>query len=110
MAPFEIRETPDATIIHVAQDLDIATSPDLEKAIAIAEARAKKIVVSLEHCTYCDSSALGVLIRTKKHLGDRLVTVVPIENRARRIFEITGLVAALEICDAWPESLASMAS
>lgn len=95
---FHVQQRGNANLIDVREDLDIATASTLESAIVIAECTsASRIVVSLESCPYCDSSALAALIRSKKRLGDRLTIVVPIESRTRRIFDMTGLSAKLDV-------------
>ena len=95
---FHVQQRGAASLIEVREDLDIATASTLESAIVIAECTSTaRIVVSLEHCPYCDSSGLAALIRSKKRLGDRLIVVVPLESRVRRVFEVTGLTAALDL-------------
>ena len=46
---------------------------------------------------YIDSTVLSVLIRQKRRAGAHLRIVVPPASRLRRIFEVTGLLARLDI-------------
>lgn len=69
----------------------------MESAIALAEQGAERIIVSLEYCRYCDSSALSVLFKARKRLGSRLVVVVPSTATTREIFAITGMTEMLEL-------------
>lgn len=102
---FHVQQRPLASVIEVGDDLDAFSSPALDRAITLAESASTPIVVSLEQCAYCDSSALGVLIRAKRRLDDRLYIVVPEDAMARRIFEIADLIDVLEIIENVPTSL-----
>jgi anti-anti-sigma regulatory factor len=66
----------DATVIFVTADLDIASG---------------------EHCPFCDSTGLGIFMRTKNRLGSTFAVVVPQDSRCRRIFEVTKLDAILPV-------------
>jgi len=95
---FEVERRGDASIIHVDDDLDIASKDHLSDALARAEqAAAPRVIVSLERCLYCDSSGLAELIRAHKRLGTALIVVVPPASQCRRIFEIAGLVTILRV-------------
>lgn len=96
---FHVQQTPAASVVEVVDDLDAFSCPDLEKAVGLAEAHGRRIVVTLAHCDYCDSSGLAVLIRLKRRLGEKLTIVVPSKARVRKIFEVTDLVSALNIVD-----------
>lgn len=102
---FRVQYTPLAGLIEIRDDLDASSTPGLDEAMTLAASESNRIVVSLEHCDYCDSSALGVFIRQKKRLGDRLIIVVPKNITVRRIFEITDLINVLDIADSLPDPL-----
>jgi len=87
-----------STVIHVDHDLDIASSPLLEASIRLAEdGKARRIIVSLERCTYCDANGLTVLLRAKKRNGLSFALVVPDGSQCRRVFEVTGLSKCLSL-------------
>jgi anti-anti-sigma factor len=93
---YTITRLGDVCLILVEHDLDLSTSRLLASSIDLAAAGSQgRIVVSLEACTFCDASALTVLIRAKAVLGERLSIFVPPSNLVRRIFEITNLVVWL---------------
>jgi anti-anti-sigma factor len=93
---YTITRQGDVCLILVEHDLDLSTSRLLASSIDLAAADPRgRIVVSLEACTFCDASALNVLIRAKAVLGDRLSIFVPPGNLVRRIFELTNLVVWL---------------
>jgi anti-anti-sigma factor len=87
----------DATVIFVTADLDIASGDQLESAITAAQTSEKPIVVSLAECPFCDSTGLGIFMRTKNRLGGSFAVVVPRDSRCHRIFEVTKLDAILPV-------------
>jgi anti-sigma B factor antagonist len=105
------RQAYKAGVIEVDKDLDIVSSPDLAAAISAAEESMPQlpIVVSLEHCPYCDSTGLAVLVRAKSRLGAKLAIVVPPAKRISRVFEVTGLIVHLSTRDSLTEALDALA-
>jgi len=85
------------SIINVHADLDRVTSPALEAAILLAAPESGRVVVSLEHCSYCDSSALALFVRARRSLGSRFMLVIPDGGSIQKIFQITGLSTVLSI-------------
>jgi anti-sigma B factor antagonist len=80
-------------LVSVAGELDMHTAPDLERELRAAlEGGAEVVIVDLAKCDFIDSTALGVLVSTKKKLetsgGD--VSLVASDSQIRRVFEITG--------------------
>lgn len=103
---FHVREIDNASLIVVESDLDMQTAPALESTILLAATDdVRRIVVSLEACRYCDSSALAVFIRSKKAYGARFMLIVPPQSQTKKIFEITGLVDVLRPCASLDEAL-----
>jgi anti-anti-sigma factor len=85
---FNIERSGDRTILTVWQNLDIVSQIAFERILgAIAESAARRIIVSLEHCAYCDSTGVNVLLRSAGRLGSRLTVVVAPETLSRRVFE-----------------------
>jgi len=103
-----MRQRGEACIIEVERELDVFTSSSLASAIeGAARIGGHHVVVSLEACTYCDASALTVLIRAKKLLGSALSICVSHGHSVRRIFEVTNLAAPLALRASLEEALAS---
>lgn len=97
-----------ASIIEVTNELDIASAPALSSAIEMAAQSADRpIIVSLEQCTFCDSTGLGALATAKKRLGAQFILVLPPSNRVTRIFDVTGLTTYLTPCASLQEALDS---
>ena len=87
-----------ATIVRGAGELDAFAAPDL--ASAFLELRgAASVLADLTRVSFMDSTALGVIVRGVRALGEegtRVQVVLP-EGTARRIFEITTLDRALPV-------------
>ena len=95
-----------ASIIEVDDELDIVSSPALAAAIDIAaQSTDRYTIVSLEGCSFCDSTALGVLVKAKKRLGATFLVVLPSSNRINRVFDVTGLKTYLTPCASLQEAL-----
>lgn len=88
------------TVISVSGEVDIATSPALDAAIATAVGEeTKQIVVDLSDVTFMDSSGLGVIVRGLKRsreAGIELDLVIT-NDRVLKVFSITGLDQVIEI-------------
>ena len=85
-----------ASIIEVDTDLDIASSPALTAAIDLASQSVERcVIVSLESCSFCDSTGLGALVNAKKRLGAKFLLVLPSDSRLNRVFNVTGLTTHL---------------
>ncbi|MFL5871810.1 MAG: STAS domain-containing protein [Solirubrobacterales bacterium] len=90
------------TTLRLAGELDAATVPELEVALARAErARAKEIVVDVERLTFIDSTGLQTLVALQRRLngdGPELVVRRPTEEVAR-MFSLVGLDKLLRITE-----------
>jgi anti-anti-sigma factor len=95
-----------ATVVLASGELDAFAAPDL--ASAFLEIRgAARVVTDLERVSFMDSTALGIIVRNVRELGEAgtQVRVVLPAGSARRIFEITTLDRALPIA---PTRLAAL--
>jgi anti-anti-sigma factor len=98
------------TIVRVWENLDIASREPFERVLEAATAnRPRRLIVSLEHCDFCDSTGLHVLLQTQRRIGSRLTVVVPPENKSRRIFEVCGFPRLMTIVASMREALAPSA-
>jgi anti-sigma B factor antagonist len=90
----------DARVVAIAGELDMYTAPPFEEQILDAlDNGTARIVVDLSGCEFLDSTALGILVKARKRLGDqkqRLVLVATDHNIVK-IFRITGLDRAFTI-------------
>jgi anti-sigma B factor antagonist len=101
VTPFavEVGGTTAAPVVAVHGELDVATSPQLRTELSALVARgARDITLEFADVSFVDSSGLGVLVGTYKRLredGDGSIRIVGAQASVRKVFEITGLEAAL---------------
>ena len=106
---FEVsrKELPDGgTVLHVEGELDMATAPALEDALADA-GFAERVVVDLSSCSFVDSSAVRVLVssaRDSQAAGGSLALVVT-DPGLLRVLEISGVDTMLPVHDALDHAL-----
>jgi anti-anti-sigma factor len=101
-----IRETlSNAEVLHVFGDADIATSPELETSIHEVDS-SLPLIVNLAECRFIDTTAISVLIRTFKRLGDRFRIVVTPQSHVERVLKITHLPSIMSVTASVEDSLA----
>jgi anti-sigma B factor antagonist len=95
-------------VVTLSGELDAYDAPALRKSFqTLTESETHVIVLDLSAVTFLDSTILGALVgllrRVREGRGE-LRAVLP-DSTARRIFEITGLDAALDV---WPSRESAM--
>jgi len=98
-----------AVIVSAEGELDAYAAPELTESFAtVAEAR--QVVVDLSAVSFMDSTALGILVRTIREIGERgdSVRLVLPETSARRIFEITMLDQVLPLAATREDALVDL--
>jgi anti-anti-sigma factor len=105
---FELKVVRDGRSTHIAPcgELDIATTPQLERALAEATANSTaKIVLDLRELTFMDSTGLRALTQANSRADDAGVALSIIRGprQIERVLEISGLGALLPLVDAPPE-------
>jgi anti-sigma B factor antagonist len=105
-----VREEGDWTVLVVSGEVDIATAPNLREKLhsLLADGRLH-VIIDLDEVTFLDSTALGVLVgvlkRARTEGGElRLVCNQP---RVRKVFEITRLDSAFDLCSSVDEAIKS---
>ena len=94
----------DAAWVDVAGELDIATTPRLERTLRAAQSQARLVVLDLRHVSFMDCSGLRVIVdasRRGREVGCRLVLLRGPPN-VDRVFALTGHTDAVEIADVDP--------
>ena len=93
-----IEQSGSAWIVRGTGELDAFAAPDLASAF-LELGEAVSVLADLTRVSFLDSTALGVIVRGVRELGERgvLVRVVLPQGSARRIFEITTLDQALPV-------------
>jgi anti-sigma B factor antagonist len=86
-------------VVSVAGELDMYTAPSFEQQLRDALDDGARVVIDLSGCSFMDSTALGILLSTRKQLdaqNGRLVLVAADRN-ILKLFEITGLEGTFTI-------------
>ncbi|HEY2813852.1 MAG TPA: STAS domain-containing protein [Acidimicrobiales bacterium] len=96
-----VRDHDDWTVLAVSGEIDIATAPSLREKLhtLLAEGRSN-LIIDLDEVTFLDSTALGVLVGVLKRArteGGEL-RIVSNQPRVRKVFEITRLDSAFDLC------------
>jgi len=99
MAAFIHEDAPEADILHVLGEVDLANADEFQAAMTALTKGAGEVVADLTACTYMDSSGLRVIALAHKTIGDRLRVVIPQNGSVHRIFEITGLAGQFNACE-----------
>ena len=98
----QVESLANGAVITLSGELDAYDAPELRRTFeTLLETEPALVVLDLTGVTFLDSTVLGAivgLLRRVREGGGELRTVLP-DTTARRIFEITNLVAALDV---WP--------
>ena len=100
-----------ATVLTAEGELDAFVAPDLTAAFADV-GEATRVVTDLTAVSFLDSTALGLVVRAVREIGERngVVRVVLPKTTARRIFEITTLDRVLPVSETRADALAELGS
>ncbi len=89
---YQVEQRSDATVLHVRDDVDMASRKAFETVLEAALASdPSRLIVSFEDCTYCDSTGLGILVGAQKRIGSRLTVVAPESGVCRRLLTVSGI-------------------
>jgi anti-sigma B factor antagonist len=100
---------PRAVVVTADGELDAYASPELTSCFEEVS-REARVVIDLGGVSFMDSTALGILVRAVRELGERNadVRVVLPHTSARRIFELTMLHELLPVAPSRQEALAEL--
>ncbi len=112
MVAFDVEALGDAEVVYVREEIDFVSAPELQHVVELLANHhpLRRIVISLEDCSYCDSSCISVVLKAAHTLGPRFAVVLPPESAVRRIFEIVGLTARPYVFESLSDALESMPS
>lgn len=97
LEPLELDRRQDAQgrdVVAVRGEIDVATSPALrDELYSTIDQGSRALVVDLSRLSFIDSSGLGVLVASLKHMRevDGELILSGLDHPALRVFEITGL-------------------
>jgi anti-sigma B factor antagonist len=94
-----VRDRPDATVMTVSGELDVASSPQLSEALDRLDLTEQRpMVLDLAGLEFIDVTGLRVLLRAQekaRQTGTQL-TVVNVSQGIRRLLKLTGTTDLLE--------------
>ena len=97
--PFEIQDVAsgDAHTLVIIGELEMATAPALEAAIAPLAASARRLTLDLSRVTFMDSTGLNLVMETKQLCRDHRAefALIPGPQNVQHVFEVTGLLHRL---------------
>ena len=87
-------------IITIEGILNAASSPQLKKHFE-ESGNDKPVIINLEHVEFIDSSGLGILVNLarKKKAQNADLKLANMNNRVKRVFEITQAYSLFDIYD-----------
>jgi anti-sigma B factor antagonist len=98
------------TIFDISGDIDLATSPDLRKALLreLRELKTPRVVLNLAAVRYIDSSGVASLVeglKASRDVGSRLI-LFGLNRTVREVLQLSKLVKIFEICENEEQSVA----
>ena len=105
----ETRQEGDVAVVAASGEVDVFTAPGLDAAITDELAAGHvRLVIDLSRVTFLDSTGLGVLVKGLKGAreGGGTMHLVVSSDRIRKIFEVTGLDAAMPLFDTVNDAVA----
>ena len=105
-----VRHLDKITIFDVAGDVDLASSPELRKALMreLQELRMPRVVVNLQAVRYIDSSGVASLVeglKASRDVGSRFV-LCGLNTRVTEVLRLSKLRSIFEVCDSEEQALA----
>jgi anti-sigma B factor antagonist len=100
----------DVAIVSVAGDLDVHSAPVLQAEVApLSRREGGRLVVDLSGVEFIDSTGLGVLVGTLKHVREAAgsLDVVVSAPRVRKVFTLTGLDVVIPLHGTLDEATAA---
>lgn len=97
------RHLDNMTIFDISGDVDLATSPELRKALLreLREARVPRVILNLKAVRYIDSSGVASLVeglKVSRDLRARLI-LFGLNTTVREVLQLSRLLKIFEICE-----------
>jgi anti-anti-sigma factor len=91
----------DVAVVRAGGELDLATAPQLARAISLAaDGRRPRVLVDLSALAFCDSAGLRALLGAAREVearAGRLVVAVEPDGAVGRLLELAGLTEFLRV-------------
>jgi anti-anti-sigma factor len=108
----EVRTEDGATIIVVSGELDLATSPELERQFEVAASDAVRgpLVLDLRRLEFMDSTGLSLLVKAREQAEEagRPFGVIKGSPQVERLLSLTGVGERIAVADTLSELLAQI--
>lgn len=104
----DVRHEEGGTVIAVSGELDLASSPALEKRLdEVFGSDAELVILDLRELEFMDSTGLSVLIRAHQtaEAGERRLSVVKGPPQVQRLLTLTGVGERLAVVDTPEDAL-----
>ena len=104
-----IRRVDNATVVDVAGDIDLASSPEVRKALLheVRDNRRPRVILNLSAVGYIDSSGVASLVeglKASRDIGSRFI-LIGLSGAAREVLQLSRLVKVFEIYETEVEAL-----
>jgi anti-sigma B factor antagonist len=98
------------TIFDISGDIDLATSPELRKALLreLRELRRPRVILNLKAVRYIDSSGVASLVeglKASRDVGSRFV-LCGLNTTVKEVLQLSKLVKIFEIYDSEEQAVA----
>ena len=98
------------TIFDISGDIDLATSPELRKALLreLRELRTPRVILNLKSVRYIDSSGVASLVeglKASRDVGSRFV-LFGLNTTIREVLQLSKLVRIFEIYESEEQAIA----
>jgi anti-sigma B factor antagonist len=102
----EVQSRDQATVISVAGELDLASSPALQEELERVAADSRLLIIDLRELDFMDSTGLSVLVRAHQRAEEqgRRLAMVKGPQQVQRLLSLTGVADRLTVVDS-PEEL-----
>jgi anti-sigma B factor antagonist len=111
MLQISARHLEKTTILDVSGDIDLATSPELRKALLreLRELRMPRVVLNLKAVRYIDSSGVASLVEALKASRDVVSRFIlfGLNTTTREVLQLSKLLRMFEISDTEEQAVAS---
>ena len=110
MLQISARHLDKTTILDVSGDIDLASSPDLRKALLreLRELRIPRVVLNLKAVEYVDSSGVASLVeglKASRDVGSRLI-LLGLNTAVREVLQLSKLLKIFEIAETEEQAVA----
>lgn len=105
----DVSQRDGCTVVSASGELDVHTAPALKSQLdGLSQSPSPSLVVDLAEVGFIDSTGLGVLVSTLKHVRESggSLDVVVSSPRVLRVFALTGLDVVIPLHATLDEALA----